>query len=120
MAGASKRRWKRVAVRWLAVVLIFDRRESCTILEISRSGARVQLNGSLPTGTDIVLFCDRFGTLEAEVLWSRGELVGVRFLDQAEADARLGRVLPGLGDPDVRPAAPPRHASFGRRRQGQG
>jgi hypothetical protein len=117
---ANRRRCRRWNVIWPAVVSHGDRQYPCTILDISERGARVEgLAGSLPKAA-VKLQCERFGSLEGWLIWTRGKVAGIGF---AAAPAEIVRVLkpvvPGLDRRDLAalapaPRTPPRPA-FGRK-----
>ncbi len=74
------RRAKRMAISWPTTLVDGDRRCPCTIVDVSRSGARILLTEPLRAVSRITLLDDRVGQLEAVVKWRRGDTCGVEFL----------------------------------------
>ena len=64
---------------------------------ISSGGALLECPRGLPPGTLVVLHLPGCGSLEAEVRWTNGDRVGVRFLEQFD----LGRLSPSKGRSQV-------------------
>jgi hypothetical protein len=69
----------------------------CTIIDVSRTGAKLHLDGPVDgidlKAADFILKLSQFGTArrECELVWHRGEFIGVRFL-------RLQNLLGGAVD----------------------
>jgi len=97
---------------WQAVILHGYHRSPCTIIDVSRQGAKLSLAEELPLKGYVVLLCENFGSLEGTVIWGRDRIVGIKFSDPAAAAA-----LRELFAQDVAevPSAP-KIAQFGRRR----
>jgi hypothetical protein len=105
-----------MAIHWPMTLLDGDRRRPCTIVDVSRSGARVHVVEPLAPRTRITLLDDRVGALDAVVLWCRGDLVGVEFVQLApEVAARLRAVLQALEEAEAQTAAARPRPQFGRR-----
>lgn len=101
-------------MNWLVVALIAGRRETCTIVEISRTGAKIRLGRAIAPGTEIERFGERFGSLEATVVWSKGDLAGVQFIEPPpQVETKLKPLVPELQHADA--PAPRRPPTFGRR-----
>lgn len=67
----------------------------CVVLDLSLSGARVRLDGSVPTRGLVTLRTRRFPPLTAQVVWRAGAQAGLRFLrPPAETAALFLGVLP--------------------------
>jgi hypothetical protein len=58
----------------------------CTIIDVSETGAKIHLDGPVDgidlKAKDFILKLSQFGTArrECELVWHRGEFIGVRFL----------------------------------------
>jgi hypothetical protein len=58
----------------------------CTIIDVSRTGAKIHLDGPVDgidlKAQDFILKLSQFGTARrpCELVWHRGEFIGVRFL----------------------------------------
>jgi hypothetical protein len=116
MEPGRNRRTKRMAIHWPTTLLQGDRRRPCTIVDVSRSGARIQLTEPLAAHSRITLLDDRVGSLEAAVKWCRGDLCGVEFLQPApEVAAKLRAVLGALEEMETRHVPRRPQAQFGRR-----
>ncbi len=111
------RRWN---VMWPATLEIEGRALPCTILDLSRTGARVEGLGLRDTKAVAKLQCEQFGTLEVSVKWARGTKAGLRFArPSAEIMEILQKVVPGIGRREAPPVVPAHRAQFGRRRTPQ-
>ncbi len=108
------RRWN---VVWPASFVVEGQEYPCTILDLSRTGARIEGYGLRMVTSQTTLRCEHLGSLEARVKWVRGNKAGLRFERlSAEIMEILQRVVPGIGRREAAPAAQPQRASFGRRR----
>jgi hypothetical protein len=108
----NRRRARRRAVMWPAVIKQGERSWSCTIVNVSTVGARLNLIGAVAPKSRVLLMCDRFGALEANMMWRDGMYAGLKFLAPPhEIETVLGPLVPGLGRDE--PAQPPRRL-FGR------
>lgn len=89
------RRHQRCSVLWPARVYSAGREVSATILNLSASGAKVQLRDQAILTERVTLFCDRFGDLPARLVWRNKDEIGVEFLDPPELISQvLGDTLP--------------------------
>jgi hypothetical protein len=73
-----------------------DRLIDCAVLDVSLQGARVRLDeeSTLPTGP-LAIAVSRFGIFQAEVVWTKDRMSGLRFLESVERVAdTIGRQLP--------------------------
>ena len=111
------RRAKRMAINWPTTLVDGDRRCPCTIVDVSRSGARIQLTEPLRADSRITLLDDRVGQLEAMVKWCRGDMCGVEFLQLPPDGAmKLRGVISALEEAAAGGAPPQRpRPQFGRR-----
>lgn len=102
-AGTSPRRRRamrrhlRSAVFWSGVMQAGRESIDCIVLNMSAGGAKVKLLSRFAhDGSPVVLHIDRMGGYAGEVMWSEGDLIGLRFLKdpkaiQADIDRALGR-----------------------------
>ena len=95
MPEEGRRRVFRRVVAWPALVISGDSRVPSLIVDISEEGARLELSKELPTRSGIVLVTDRIGSLEAQIVWRRGKLTGIRFTD-AKATEQIAPILRSL------------------------
>ncbi len=96
---------------WPGVVLHGYHRSPCTIVDVSRRGAKLSVAVELPLKGYVVLLSENFGSLEGTVIWSRDRMAGIKFSDPAAAALR------SLFASEVVEAPPaPKVAQFGRRR----
>lgn len=117
------RRWN---VIWPAKLVVDEQEYSCTILDLSEYGARIESHARLSGPSLAKLASDHFGCLEGRIRWTRGRGAGLRF--EAPPDAvmqRLKRVVPGMGrreqaEPDPPSLPPPRADTLRRRLFGRG
>jgi len=94
-SAPERRRALRKRVLWSAQVEAEERPIRCAVLDVSLGGARVRLDeGALPQGP-VAISVSRFGRFQAEVVWSRDSVSGLRFLEPLERVAdTIGRRLP--------------------------
>lgn len=100
------RQTPRKPVNWQAVAQFGVARASCTIVNISTRGAKLQLNSRVEMGPYGFVASDKFGSLSARLVWQKGNFAGVAFTE-SEAEEVLG----GRTTPNVKHVAP---ARFGR------
>lgn len=90
-SATERRRALRKRVLWSAEVEAEERPIRCAVLDVSLGGARVRLDeGGLPPGP-LAISVSRFGRFQAEVVWTRDTVSGLRFLEP------LGRVADTIG-----------------------
>ncbi len=92
----ERRRAQRKRVLWSGQVEALDRLIDCAVLDVSLQGARVRIDdgSQLPQGP-LAIAVSRFGTFQAEVVWSKDRMSGLRFLESVERVAEtIGRLLP--------------------------
>jgi hypothetical protein len=90
----ERRQALRKRVLWSARVQAEERPIDCAMLDVSLGGARVRLDeGALPQGP-LAIAVSRFGTFQAEVVWTRDRVSGLRFLEPLDRVAdTIGRQL---------------------------
>jgi hypothetical protein len=94
-AGRERRRYERVTVLWQASLQIGDRVIDCVIVNISASGAMVQLGEQVACRGTVALSNPKIGTFSAETVWHEDKRVGLNFNEDVEEVAEvLGDVLP--------------------------
>src|SRR5262245_16274902 len=79
MDHRGRRRWQRVPANLPILLIAGDKRARSTVLDLSRSGARLRFPWPLEPGTDITLTSDRLSALDARVIWRNGNEGGVAF-----------------------------------------
>jgi hypothetical protein len=107
------RRWN---VMWPAV-LIVDGSQSyaCTILDLSQTGARIDIYALSFRSPRVTLKCDRFGQFDAQLKWSRGGKAGLRFeATPHDVVEVLKKVVPGMGRREAPAPTREKRATFGR------
>jgi len=118
MEPGRGRRTKRMAIHWPTMLLAGVERQACTIVDVSRGGAKIRLTHPLAPRSRITLVDDRIGALEAVVAWCRGDVAGVAFLPDTAHDAlvKLRQVINALEEAEARRAGALRpRPQFGRR-----
>jgi hypothetical protein len=94
----ERRRHKRKPVLWKAVLDTGSGPAECAILDLSLGGAKLRVAATGTQRQRVTLVIDRFGPLEAEVIWSRSGRMGVRFTAAPEIVAgTIGAALPLSG-----------------------
>jgi len=77
--AAPGRRWK---TNWPAELVSPAGRISCTVIDISSWGAQIRLDGAVANDGRVWLNIECVGTIGADIVWRRGDAVGVQFLEQ--------------------------------------
>ncbi|NBC31272.1 MAG: hypothetical protein GVY13_01210 [Alphaproteobacteria bacterium] len=92
---AEQRRYRRYAVLLAGKFHRGKTSVDCVILDLSPLGAKLRLSEPLADDAIGTLESDRFGMIPGEVVWSKDESAGIRFLDQpAWIAGLLSMVLP--------------------------
>ena len=114
IVNARNRRTKRLPIHWPTVLVSGDSRQACTIVDVSRGGAKVRVVAPVTPGTHITLLDERVGTIEATVKWRRGDMAGVAFSEPSpEVAERLRDLIIALEEAEARRRVHP--GGFGRR-----
>ena len=93
--GPERRLAIRKHVLWEGRLGVDDRELDCVILNVSLSGARIDLQQDAPAHGRLALTSERFGTLHAAVMWEDGRSCGLRFLESRTRVAEtVGRHVP--------------------------
>ncbi|HEX7969185.1 MAG TPA: PAS domain-containing protein [Stellaceae bacterium] len=79
----ERRRSRRVPVRWDAIVEIGEHRLSCTVLDYSRSGAKLQLDRHIAAEHGVRITLGRRGTRRGKAVWQRDGQAGIQFVDRS-------------------------------------
>jgi hypothetical protein len=94
-AGDDRRTHKRKRVLWVGAVETDAGRFECIALDLSLGGAKLRIAERFAPLQQVRLVLQRFGTLDAEVVWQTKELIGVRFTNDPQAiAAKIGGALP--------------------------
>jgi hypothetical protein len=80
------RRWK---TKWPGEIDAPCGRIACTVLDISSWGAQVVLDAVPPAQERVTINLDCIGTIPAQVVWRRENVIGVQFLEQQSWIRRL-------------------------------
>jgi PilZ domain len=95
-SGAEQRRHVRKKVIWSARLDTAQGSFSCIILNVSRSGAKLRLpqSSTLSAHQPIELVFEAYGALPAEIIWQRGDQMGIHFTaDPTQVAAIIGASL---------------------------
>ena len=78
---ANKRRHLRRKVDWPAFLINGDVKLNASLVDYSKSGAKVWLHGQIPVGTSIILQSSRsfMEGLKSKVIWSQDNFIGLEF-----------------------------------------
>ena len=85
----AMRKTVRRRVLWKARIKIAGAIHPCAVVDISLGGARLHFAVRAASGTKVRLIFDRFGAFSAEVVWSGGRGLGLRFTDDPRRIAGL-------------------------------
>ena len=92
---AALRQFRRKAVIWGAKIETEDGAFDCIMLDLSLGGARLRCDHAFTLLKPATLRLDKFGKFPAEVVWTTGNEVGLRFTEKADdVAARFGDVMP--------------------------
>ncbi len=93
--GRERRQYSRTHLIWTGSLAFGDRSVDCVIMNASANGAKIRVAEALPFPEIVTLRIPRLGGFRAEVVWSRDNKLGVRFLEEPERVAELiEHVLP--------------------------
>lgn len=82
---------RRVPVNWPAEVRFNRLRRACVVIDISRAGASIRMDG-LPEGvSELRLVLDTAPPIAAALAWRTRNRIGLRFLSEQEWLDELGR-----------------------------
>ncbi len=101
----SRRKYRRWQVNLPAVLHVAGEPHNCWIHDLSPGGAQVaaETAGRLAPERDVVLYLGGYGSVDAQVRYSRDRRLGLAFLTEEEARVSLARHLVSLR-PARRPA----------------
>ncbi len=86
----------RKTVNWQGVAQFGVARASCTIVNISTQGAKLQLNSRVELGPYGFVASDKFGSLNARLVWQKGSFAGVAFTESEAEEVLGGRTKAGV------------------------
>jgi hypothetical protein len=89
--GEDRRKHYRREVRWWGQIEVGTDRFACTVLELSRSGARVRVGEREIAMEPVKLEMPPFGDFRGKVVWSSDGVVGIEFA--AEEDHRVAKLI---------------------------
>lgn len=93
------RHFTRTSVLWTGRLGVGGRSAACRVLNISAFGAGVRLLEPLIFETAVNLRIERFGDFPSDVVWKKGEVLGISFRDDPEDIVQIfGLALPALRD----------------------
>lgn len=91
---SEQRRYVRKSVIWGGRADTKDGTFDCLVLNISRSGAKLRCSAPMPDQTTANLAVGSFGMLNADVIWQRGDKMGIRFtVDPEQVANSIGQAL---------------------------
>lgn len=82
--GGGRRELERVAAEWPALLVSLSERHPAILLEISTTGARVQVANPPKKFSEVFLVVDHINAY-SRIVWRRGEICGLRF--ESEIDS---------------------------------
>jgi hypothetical protein len=89
LKAPCRRRYERMTVMWSGTLTVGRREIGCIVRNISAGGATVQVESPIVVSSvAAVLDSSRVGRLRAKVMWIKGDLVGLRFLEKPQHVAR--------------------------------
>lgn len=89
LKAPCRRRYERATVMWSGTLVVGRREIGCIVRNISAGGATVQVESPVVVSSvAVTLESARVGRLRAKVVWIRGDLVGLRFMEKPQHVAR--------------------------------
>lgn len=73
------RNYPRENLRTKAEIMIDEQWHDCVIVNMSPSGARLNVGLEVSRGRDVIIKIDAFGRFNATVAWCQGDEIGVKF-----------------------------------------
>ncbi|MBV9523560.1 MAG: PilZ domain-containing protein [Alphaproteobacteria bacterium] len=70
---------------WWAEIEVATGRFTCSVFDLSKGGAKLRVNRSIPERERLVLAIPPFGQFAGEVIWSGEALVGIAFATSEHA-----------------------------------
>ena len=88
-AETNKRRHPRTKIDWPGFIITNETKMNVSLVDYSRSGAKVWVQGKLPKGTELVLQSSRAFSdgLKSRVVWAQDNFLGLEFATQLPAEA---------------------------------
>lgn len=77
--SANMRTAERRDVSFETEIFVGDQVISCRILNISVGGARLKTARHFEHASEIVLSIDPFGKFPSDIVWTRGDIIGIKF-----------------------------------------
>lgn len=90
---AERRRFIRAATVLRARLVTADGTVECTVLDASLNGVKVWTASDVPIGTKVTLLLAGAAHVGGEVVWRRGETLGLCFQDDPEKVATIMAAL---------------------------
>ena len=91
---------RRLRTDWPAELATPAGRVPCMVLDVSSRGARVSLRQAPSEGMRVWLLVETIGSIGAQVIWRRGNQIGIQF---AELQTWIGRLQAQQVGADCRP-----------------
>ena len=80
-----RRRHRLVAVLWSGALGSHAHSETCAILNLSAGGAKIRVSDPDACPTRLSIENPRFGRLDSRVVWRQDDLLGLAFVEPAQA-----------------------------------
>ena len=85
----EKRKFMRLHTLFSGSLIDGDRSAHVAVFEVSVNGAKLRLLADFECSDTVDLKIDRFGTFRAEVIWRKGNRLGLKFVDAPETIASI-------------------------------
>ena len=86
---SNRRRHDRATVLWKGQLVFREQVLACLIVNISSGGAMVRAEDASACPTTVTLRNERIGDLAAEIMWRKGDELGLRFVADQETIADI-------------------------------
>ncbi len=90
--GVEKRQFKRMPTLFSGCLIDGAQNADVVVLDVSVNGAKLRVPADFECGPTVNLKIDRLGVFPAEVMWRKGNRLGLKFVDAPE---EIARNMPG-------------------------
>ncbi len=87
----------RVQVLWSGTLRSRETSHDCQIVNVSLSGVKVHVSNPPDVVSAVTLMIDRFGDFQCEIIWRKGDVMGLKFLaDVQTIEDTIGQAVPQI------------------------
>lgn len=87
----------RVQVLWSGKLRSRETSSDCRIVNVSLGGVKAHVSSPSDIVSPVTLVIDRFGEFNCEIVWRKGDFLGLKFLDDRQTiEATIGQAVPQI------------------------